>query len=76
MNTQTFYQAVLMGIVTVLLGLIFSVVFGSLKPQLPAECEVWDKYYVMEVILFFTGVVLRLLLSTTMGAQYLMTVSN
>ncbi len=72
MNTKLFYQAVLLGVVTVLLGLVLSVVFGSLKPELPKECEVWNKYYVMEVILFFSGVAIRLLLSTDMGNKYLL----
>lgn len=72
MNTKLFYQAVLLGIVTVLLGLVFSVVFGSLKPVLPDECEVWNKYYVMEIILFSSGVVIRLLLSSDMGNKYLL----
>jgi len=71
MNTKTFYQAVLFGIITVLLGLILSVVFGSFKPQLAVECEEWNKYYVMEVILFFTGVILRFGLSSDMGKTYL-----
>ena len=68
--SKTFYQAVLLGVVTVLLGLILSYVFGSLKPELPAECEVWDKYYVMEVILFFTGVLIRYGLDTEYGKMY------
>ncbi len=72
MNTKTFYQAVLTGIVTILLGLVMSVVFGSLKPELSEECKIWNKYYVMEVTLFFTGVVLRLLLTTDMGQKYLL----
>lgn len=72
MNTKVFYQAVLLGIVTVLLGLVLSVVFGSLKPELPRECEMWNKYYVMEVILFFTGVAVRLLITTDMGNKYLL----
>ena len=72
MNTKLFYQAVLFGIVTVLLGLIMSVVFGSLKPELAEECEIWNKYYVMEVSLFFVGVVLRLLLNTDMANKYLL----
>ena len=72
MNTELFYQTVLLGVVTVLLGLVLSVVFGSLKPELPQECEVWNKYYVMEVILFFSGIAIRLLLSTDMGNKYLL----
>jgi len=73
MNTKTFYQAVLFGIVSILLGLVLSVVFSSLKPQLGVECETWDKYYVFEVVLFFTGVVLRLLLESPVGQKYLLT---
>jgi hypothetical protein len=72
MNTKVFYQAVLLGIVTVLLGLVLSVVFSSLKPSLMEECEQWDKYYVMEVVLFFTGVAIRLLIATDMGNKYLL----
>ena len=67
---KTFYQAVLLGVVTVLIGLILSMIFGSLKPELPAECEVWDRYYVMEVILFFTGVIIRYGLDTEYGKMY------
>lgn len=73
MNTKTFYQAVLFGVLAVLLALLFSLIFASLKPQLAAECEMWDKYYVFEVVLFFTGVSLRLLLELDMGKKYLLT---
>jgi hypothetical protein len=72
MNTKIFYQAILLGIVTILLGLIFSVIFGSLKKELKEECELWDEYYVMEVVLFFTGVTIRLLLTSDMGNKYLL----
>lgn len=72
MNTKVFYQAVLLGIVTVLLGLVLSVVFGSLKPELAVECEQWNKYYVMEVTLFFIGVAIRLLITTDIGNKYLL----
>ncbi len=68
---KTFYQAILLGVVTILLGLILSMIFGSLKPELPAECEMWDRYYVMEVILFFTGVIIRYGLDTEYGKAYL-----
>ena len=75
MNTKTFYQAVLFGIVTILLGLLISLVmssvFPSLTPKLPAECEIWDKYYVMEITLFFTGFMLRYVLSNQHFSKYL-----
>lgn len=70
-NARTFYQAVMFGIVTVLLGLILSLVFGFLKPELPKECEIWDKYYVMEVILFLTGFIIRYMLTNNTVLKYM-----
>jgi len=72
MDYKTLSQAILFGIVTVLLGLILSVIFGSLKPVLPAGCEIWDEYYVMEIILFVTGFGLKYILTTDAGKMYLM----
>jgi len=57
------YQSILFGVVTVLLGLIFSMIFEFLKPELPKECENWDKNYMMEAILFAIGFTLRMLLN-------------
>jgi Sec-independent protein secretion pathway component TatC len=62
MNTPLIYQAVLFGVALVLIGLILSSILGFLKPELPKECEIWDKYYVMEVTFFFTGIIIRYLL--------------
>ena len=62
MNIPLLYQAVLFGVATVMIGLILSCILGFLKPELPRECEIWDKYYIMEVSYFFTGVILRYLL--------------
>ena len=70
-SSKTFYQAVVFGIVSVLLGLVLSMIFGFLKPELPKECEVWDKYYVMEIILFFTGFIIRYLLTNHTILRYL-----
>jgi hypothetical protein len=72
MNTKTFYQVVLMGVVTVLIGLVLSFCFVSLKPELTRECEMWNKYYVFEVTMFFTGVALKLILLTDVGNNYLL----
>lgn len=62
MNVPLIYQVVLFGVVTVLVGLFLSSILGFLKPELAEECETWDKYYVMEVTFFFTGVIIRYLL--------------
>jgi Sec-independent protein secretion pathway component TatC len=70
-SPKTFYQAVMFGVVTILLGLILSMIFGFLKPELPKECEIWDKYYVMEIILFLTGFILRYLLTNNMILKYM-----
>lgn len=70
-NPKIFYQAVMFGVVTILLGLILSMVFGFLKPELPEECSEWDKYYVMEVIMFLTGFILRYLMTNETIGQYL-----
>ena len=74
-NPKTFYQAVMFGVVAILLGLILSMVFGFLKPELPEECSEWDKYYVMEVILFLTGFIIRYLMTNETIGQYLYTAS-
>jgi hypothetical protein len=70
-NPKTFYQAVMFGVVSILLGLILSAIFGFLKPELPKECEVWDKYYVMEIVLFLTGFILRYLLTNQTVLKYM-----
>ena len=70
-NPKTFYQAVMFGVVAILLGLILSAVFGFLKPELPEECSEWDKYYVMEIIMFLTGFILRYLMTNQNIVQYM-----
>jgi hypothetical protein len=70
-NPKTFYQAVMFGVVAVLISLILSMGFGFLKPELPKECEIWDKYYVMEIVLFLTGFILRYLLVNQSIGKYL-----
>lgn len=70
-NPKTFYQAVMFGVVAVLLGLILSMVFSFLKPELPEECAVWDKYYVMEIVIFLTGFILRYLMTNETIGKYM-----
>ena len=68
---KTFYQAVMFGIVAVLLGLFLCAILGWLKPELPEECDNWNKYYVMEIIMFLTGFSLRYLLTNDCIGIYL-----
>ncbi len=69
--SDAFYKAVLTGLVFVLLAIVLGHVFKNLKPELPKECEDWDKNYVMEVSLFFTGFVFRYLLEIKTFAAYI-----
>ena len=71
MNTHTFYQAIIFGIVVVLIGLILSMIFSFLKPELPKECEKWDEHYVMEIILFLTGFIIRYMLENRSIGKYM-----
>ena len=70
-NPKTFYQAVMFGVVALLIGLILSIIFGFLKPELPEECAVWDKYYVMEIVLFLTGFIIRYLITNESVGKYM-----
>jgi hypothetical protein len=55
-------EALSVGVIVVMVGTIVSFVIGkSLKVDLPPVCKDWNKNYVMEVSLFFTGVATHLL---------------
>lgn len=71
LNSKIFYQACMFGVVSVLVGLLLSMVFGFLKPELPEECGIWDKYYVMEVTLFLTGFTLRYFMTNETVVKYM-----
>lgn len=71
MDIKTLYQAILFGIVTILLGLILSLIFEFLTPPLPEECKEWDSNYVMEINLFFIGFIIRFGLEFPVIKQYL-----
>ena len=70
-NEKIFYQAVMFGVVTVLIGLILSIAFSFLCPKLPDECNDWDKYYIMEVVMFLTGFFIRYLMTNQTIGQYM-----
>jgi hypothetical protein len=70
-TSKVLYQAVLFGIVVVLLGLILSALLASQKPVLPVECDKWDEYYIMEINLFLIGFIIRYGLEVDMVRKYL-----
>jgi hypothetical protein len=69
-------EPVLLGVVVTLLGLLLSMVFSFLKPELPQQCEEWDKNHVMEASLFALGFILYFLLKNDMVRSYYPTLFN
>lgn len=54
-------EAIVVGIMTVIFGNITGILIGSLfKVDLPKVCSTWNKFYTMEITLFFTGVFIHL----------------
>lgn len=59
---NVFFEAVIVGIVIVVVGTLVSWIFGSLfKVDLPPVCKDWNKNYAMEITLFLTGFFAHLL---------------
>ena len=60
---KIFFEAIVYGILAVIIGLIFTLIFKQfsfdLKEKLPDECKNWNKYYIMEISLFVVGFFLR-----------------
>lgn len=69
--SSLFIKAVITGIVFVILGIIMSYLFKELKPILPSDCKIWNKYYVMEISLFVSGFIFRYLLETQILKEYI-----
>lgn len=59
MNGLILFQALIFGIISIIIGLLISIPFQSFKPELPEVCKEWNKYYIMEISLFFVGFILR-----------------
>lgn len=59
---QLLIEAIIVGIVTVVVGTGVAYVVGKFnKIDLPSVCKKWNKNHVMEISLFFTGVVVHFL---------------
>lgn len=55
-------EAFIVGISTVIMGTFIGFIFGKFnKVKLPSQCKDWNRYYIMELSLFFTGFFLHLL---------------
>jgi len=72
MISSLFIKAAITGLVFLILGIIMSYLFKELKPVLPSDCEIWDKYYVMEISLFVSGFIFRYLLENQVLKDYIL----
>ena len=60
-------EAIIVGVLTVIIGSIVGFIFSKINNKLQPELEYskknnnWNKYYVMEQSLFFTGALIHLL---------------
>ena len=53
-------EAGIVGIMTVIVGTLVGFLLGKLfSVDLPSVCKKWNKYHVMEISLFFTGVLVH-----------------
>ena len=58
---KLFMEAVIVGLMVVLGGTLVGAIVGPfLRVPLPAKCKKWNTYYVMEITLFLTGVLVHL----------------
>ena len=59
--SNLFIETVAVGIMTVIFGNLTGLLVGSFyKVDLPEVCSNWNKFYTMEITLFFTGVFIHL----------------
>jgi hypothetical protein len=58
-------EAIVVGISTVIMGILISILLRPLKVDLPDVCAQWNKNHIMEINLFSIGVALHLLFEYT-----------
>ena len=63
--SKVMIEAVIVGISTVIMGLLISILLKPLKVDLPDVCADWNKNHIMEINMFGIGVALHLLFEYT-----------
>ena len=59
---MNFLHSILFGILSIIIGNLVGFIVGYfLSVDLPKVCKTWNKNYVMELYLFFTGMISFLL---------------
>jgi hypothetical protein len=55
-------ESIAVGIITVIIGTLSGLLIGRLfSSDLPKVCKTWNKNHVMELSLFFTGVLVHIM---------------
>jgi len=58
---QILIEAGIVGIMTVIVGSLVGFILSKIvSSDLPAECQKWNKFHIMEISLFLTGVIIHL----------------
>jgi len=64
MSSYLIIYSTITGFLTVIIGVIVSFVLQKLSnAKIPQECKDWNKYHVMELALFLTGIILYLVIT-------------
>ena len=59
---QIIAESAIVGVMTVIVGSLVGFILSKFIPSdLPKVCKKWNNFYVMEISLFFTGVIIHLL---------------
>ena len=54
-------EAIIVGILTVIVGVFVKAIISGIVPSVvPDICKDWNKHHIMEISLFFTGVLVHL----------------
>tara|TARA_B110000967_G_scaffold156733_1_gene161783 strand:- start:192 stop:428 length:237 start_codon:yes stop_codon:yes gene_type:complete len=58
---QIFVEAIIVGIMTVIVGSLVGFILSKIvSSDLPTACKKWNKFHIMEISLFLTGVIIHL----------------
>jgi len=66
-------EALVVGLVTTVIGSVVGYlvsIYYPFKVELPSDCKSYNKYFIMQVCLFFTGLVTHLLFELVGGNKW------
>ena len=58
---QIIAESAIVGVMTVIVGSLVGYILSKIvRNDLPKVCKKWNNFYIMEISLFFTGVIIHL----------------